>query len=412
MSMQLHIGIDDTDSTKGMCTTYLGTVLKDRLTKFSEILDSRLVRLNPNIPWKTRGNGAVALTIETKNYEKAVEETLRAVENFSSMDEDGTNPGVVFLRGEVDIELTSFYYKALREVATIREAEVLAKRCGCKVEKFNNGRGIIGALAAIGADLSEHTFELTAYRRPKKWGTPRNVDQDSVFEMDRATCPETFNNIDWETSSVLITPRSPCPVLFGIRGKTPEVLETAKELINPGESIERYAIFKTNQGTDAHLTKCSISEVRPFTSVISDGTVERVPETIKGGHVVFSIAENGSKLDCAAYEPTGGFRGIVKRLRPGDVIKVYGGVTDTKGLTINLEKLEVLEVKECFEEKNPVCHVCDKRMESAGRGQGFRCKKCQTTSGSKELIQVERELKTGLYGVPPRAMRHLSKPVN
>jgi tRNA(Ile2)-agmatinylcytidine synthase len=411
MSMKLHIGIDDTDSKKGMCTTYLSTVLKDRLSKFSEIVDNRLVRLNPNIPWKTRGNGAVAIAIETLRYEKAVEETLRAVEKFSSLDEKDTNPGVVFLRGDVDFELTTFYYKALREVTTIAEAEALAKRCGCEVVKYNNGRGIIGALAAIGANLSEHTFELTAYRRPENWGMQRNVDQDSVFEMDQATYPETFNNIDRNTSRVLITPRSPCPVLFGIRGKTPEVLEKAKELIEPGESIERYAIFTTNQGTDAHLVPTTIPNTKPFTSAIVKGRVANSPRTLTGGHVVFTLAENGSKLDCAAYEPTGGFREVVKSLHPGDVVRAYGGVKDTKGLTVNLEKLDVLELKECFEEKNPLCPACKKRMESAGKGQGFRCGRCRTTSGSKEFIQVERELKMGLYCVPPRAMRHLSKPV-
>jgi tRNA(Ile2)-agmatinylcytidine synthase len=412
MSMQLNIGIDDTDSKKGMCTTYLGTVLKDRLAKFSEILESRLVRLNPNIPWKTRGNGAVALNIETRSYEKAVKETLRAVNEFSSLEEEGTNPGVVFLRGSTDIDLTNFYYKALHEVVTITEAESLGKNHGCEVVKFNNGRGIIGALAAIGADLTEHTFELTAYRNPEKLGTPRKIDQVSVFEMDRATYPETFGNIDPETSRVLITPHSPCPVLFGIRGKTPEVLEKAKRLIKPGEDVERCAIFKTNQGTDAHLVPCSISQVRPFTSVIVEGTVEGRPETIQGGHVLFGIAENGFKLDCAAYEPTGSFRRIVKGLHSGDVVKVYGGVKDKKGLTVNLEKIDVLELKERFEEKNPLCPACNNSMESAGKGQGFRCRRCSTTSKTKEFIQVERELKTGLYCVPPRAMRHLSKPIN
>jgi tRNA(Ile2)-agmatinylcytidine synthase len=411
MSMKLHIGIDDTDSKRGMCTTYLGTVLRDRLAEFSEILDNRLVRLNPNIPWKTRGNGAVALTIETQSYEKAIKETLKAVTRLSSLDEEGTNPGVVFLTGEVDSEITSFYYQALREVATIEEAEALAKSHGCEVEKFNNGRGIIGALAAIGADLAEHTFELTTYRRPEKWGTPRKIDQDSVYKMDQTTYPETFNNIDREVSRVLITPRSPCPVLFGIRGKTTEILEKAKDMIKSNEPIDLYSIFKTNQGTDAHLVECGASQVRPFTSVMVKGTVERIPETLRGGHVVFPIAENGSRLDCAAYEPTGGFREIVKRLHHGDVVTVYGGVKNTKGLTVNLEKLDVHELKDCFEEKNPFCPECKKRMDSAGKGQGFRCRRCRTTSVSKEFIQVERELKTGLYCVPSRAMRHLAKPV-
>jgi tRNA(Ile2)-agmatinylcytidine synthase len=62
----VYIGIDDTDSRKGMCTTYLALEL---VKEFQNELDligyPRLVRLNPNIPWKTRGNGAVCVRLGT-----------------------------------------------------------------------------------------------------------------------------------------------------------------------------------------------------------------------------------------------------------------------------------------------------------------------------------------------------------
>ncbi|HXX05967.1 MAG TPA: DNA-binding protein, partial [Candidatus Bathyarchaeia archaeon] len=63
----LHIGFDDTDSAKGMCTTFLAykivEYLKREKVKFLDY--PYLIRFNPNIPWKTRGNGAVALKIST-----------------------------------------------------------------------------------------------------------------------------------------------------------------------------------------------------------------------------------------------------------------------------------------------------------------------------------------------------------
>ena len=64
----LHVGFDDTDSPKGMCTTFLAYKIVEYLQKQdSEFLDyPRLIRFNPNIPWKTRGNGAVSLKIKTK----------------------------------------------------------------------------------------------------------------------------------------------------------------------------------------------------------------------------------------------------------------------------------------------------------------------------------------------------------
>ena len=71
MSKQiLHIGIDDTDSPKGMCTTFLAYKIINRLKKENvDFLDfPNLVRFNPNIPWKTRGNGAVGIKISTSNF--------------------------------------------------------------------------------------------------------------------------------------------------------------------------------------------------------------------------------------------------------------------------------------------------------------------------------------------------------
>ena len=68
----LHIGIDDTDSPKGMCTTFLSYKIVKFLEKQEiQFMDfPSLIRFNPNIPWKTRGNGAVRLTIKTKNPKK------------------------------------------------------------------------------------------------------------------------------------------------------------------------------------------------------------------------------------------------------------------------------------------------------------------------------------------------------
>jgi len=68
-SKTIHIGFDDTDSPKGMCTTYLAYRLVNLLKKeHVDFLDyPNLIRFNPNIPWKTRGNGAVGIKISTKN---------------------------------------------------------------------------------------------------------------------------------------------------------------------------------------------------------------------------------------------------------------------------------------------------------------------------------------------------------
>ena len=67
----LHIGFDDTDSLKGSCTTHLATKIIEEISNRVTFLDyPRLIRNNPNVPWKTRGNGAIGLAIKTDEGEK------------------------------------------------------------------------------------------------------------------------------------------------------------------------------------------------------------------------------------------------------------------------------------------------------------------------------------------------------
>ena len=67
----LYIGIDDTDSPDGMCTTYLASqIINEFKDNAIELVDyPRLIRLNPFARFKTRGNGGVSLKI--LNNEKA-----------------------------------------------------------------------------------------------------------------------------------------------------------------------------------------------------------------------------------------------------------------------------------------------------------------------------------------------------
>src|SRR5881628_1099708 len=62
VAMVLWIGVDDTDSLQGMCTTFLAAeIVRDLTDDYDLVGFPRLVRLNPTIPWKTRGNGAICL---------------------------------------------------------------------------------------------------------------------------------------------------------------------------------------------------------------------------------------------------------------------------------------------------------------------------------------------------------------
>ena len=58
----MYIAVDDTDSIRGNCTTFLATeIIRELSSDFDLIGNPRLVRLNPAVPWKTRGNGSLIL---------------------------------------------------------------------------------------------------------------------------------------------------------------------------------------------------------------------------------------------------------------------------------------------------------------------------------------------------------------
>jgi tRNA(Ile2)-agmatinylcytidine synthase len=228
----------------------------------------------------------------------------------------------------------------------------------------------------------------------------------------------TFNNIDPETGRVLITPHGPDPILYGIRGETPSAVKQAHKIVKSLEPVERWMIFRTNHGTDAHLRKAKgINAVLPYHSVILKGRVKGAPRIVPRRHVVFTVEDASGWIDCAAYEPTGELRKAAAQLIDGDTVKVYGGVRPAShkhGLTVNLEKIRVEALASETVLSNPSCPKCGKRMSSMGRNQGFRCDKCGFRDKviTKIVTEVERTVEKKLYVTSPRSQRHLTKPLS
>lgn len=422
MWLPLHIGIDDTDSTRMGCTTYIASLLIEKITKRDGVfLDyPTLIRLNPNVPWKTRGNGAICLRIRihADRIDHVIEDTIEIVKVNSDLDNKKTDPGIVFFWGErIPREFSYFSLKTKQDIVKKDEALKLVKKYKAKAFSFKYGRGIIGALAAVGETLTaDHTYELISYRIKRNRGTPRKLDDASVFRMDKEMKGLTFNNVDYEKRGILITPRGPDPIFLGIRGESADAVKRAFRLLKIQEEIERWVIFRTNQGTDAHLrTIKNINLVQSYHSVIVNGTLTRNPISIPGRHVIFTIADENKSIDCAAYEPTGKFRNIIRALIIGDIVQVYGGVrprSEKIPMTINLEKIKIIRLIPKILMRNPICKFCKKHMGSMGKEKGFRCKKCgaRERKAKKIQVQIKRNISTGLYIPPPRANRHLTKP--
>jgi len=274
-------------------------------------------------------------------------------------------------------------------------------------------------LAAVGETLTDdHTYELIAYRTPKNRGTPRRIDAASVVKMNEKTKPLTFNNVDPESGRILITPHGPDPILYGIRGETATAVKRAHKMVRTDEPVERWTIFRTNHGTDAHLRQvASIDEIHPFNPVIVKGVVSKAPSIIPRRHVVFAINDETGQVDCAAYEPTGELRKTAQQLLVGDAIEAQGGVRSAsrkRPMTVNLEKVKILKLAPKISLQNPVCSHCGKRMKSMGTGQGFRCPKCGFRSAElkKSIVEKDRGLMKRLYVTSPRSQRHLTKPLS
>ncbi len=440
------IGLDDTDSReRGMCTTYVAHTIAQRLQDRER--DGRsdgtpapqplLVRLNPAVEHKTRGNAAVALHT-TLDPAEAVSIVGRVVNRLAEADDPNTNPGVVAAPDDAgwsgiddNDAVLAFARAALWDHLTIADAERVLGVTGYQSESWGNGRGRIGALAAVGAwigrrraleadasattgdregtggGFTDWTYECISYRQRERWGTPREVAEESVYRAAEEGYPTVWDTVDRDERELVCVPHTPCPILHGVRGDDPDACETVAGAIE-SEPVATRETFVTNQGTDAHLHDAehldSVADGRAYRVA---GTIGSRPETKRGGHVFTTLEDDSGAIECVAFEPTKRFRDRVRALGPGDRITVCGEVSDG---TLKLEKFAVRSLRRT-ERATPTCPDCDRRMESAGREQGYRCRDCGTQAPEKVEREIERDLESGWYEVPPCARRHVAKPL-
>ena len=414
-STVIHIGIDDTDSPKGMCTTFLAYKIVKFLEKNKvQFVDyPYLIRFNPNIPWKTRGNGAVRLSIKTNNPKKIKNKITKFVDDYSET-KNGANPGLVFYENEI---VTPSFHKfselALWKLISREKAKQFILEN--KIDSFylGNGQGLVGAIGAIGYKFSDHTFELLSYRKKSQFGKKRIIAKDSVKNMQSVTFPETFNSYDIESDRALITPHGPDPVFYGIRGENAESVVTASKIVKANEKLDGYMVFKSNQGTADHLkNELEPNDLKPYTSGFFVGKVCSKPITERGGHVFFSIEVKGRKIRCGVYKPTK-ITKDAQNLIPGDKIRAGGGIrkaSKNHSRVLNVEFLDVIQLAKNILLTNPTCKKCNKKMKSNGNRQGFECVKCGNKFFSKSKLEIPRKIQSKLYLPDISAHRHLTRP--
>ena len=334
----------------------------------------------------------------------AASEVLEAHAEFSCTN---TNPGIVCSNHRPP---KTVYWGAVRGLLTLSAVEDQLKEAGAVWKGYKNGRGVIGAAAAMSWSPRDRSWEVITYRSSDRIGTPRDIDADSVMTMDRET-KHTFHNYDHDSGHVAIAPASPCPVLFGIRGDSPEELLAARQMVR-GEAPSSWLLYLTNQGTDDHIMARRVRALETCMSAKLLVDVIDTPRAIEGGHVIVRVSD-GEEIDAMFYEPSGELRMAARGLLPGDRATLFGSYRESpRGF--NVEKMHVIAAPPTLRKaRNPLCPDCSKRMGSIGRGQGYRCKVCgrRARENQAEYVDAERSVHPGWYEPPVASRRHLYKPV-
>jgi tRNA(Ile2)-agmatinylcytidine synthase len=425
--------VDDTDSPSGGCTTWVLTellrVARDRGVDL--IGDPRLVRLNPNIPWKTRGNAALSARfgrgqgprrrvgevdgrplwgyargrpLGTAERAEFVEAAWARVLAVSRRSDAGTDPALVATSGRLP---SSLYWEAVREVVPTERVRRLLTKLGADVRTSGSERGIVGAAASIAWPGRRHTWELIAYRTPDRLGAPRTVDGASV-RAAQSHHPALFLCYDRRTRRVLVAPHTRCPILYGLRSVDRVSPLRARTEIS-SEPVDRWALFRTNQGTGDHLRPRSVADLEPYGSAVLEGTVDGTPVVSPGGHVRFTLRDSRDGVaTCLAFEPTKTLPRVARSLERGDRIRVWGGRSDDRAF--RLEGIRLLRLVPRYGRlEAPTCPACTVRGRSMGTGRGYRCPECRRRFPPEAARRTELPARygPGEYHPTASARRHL-----
>ena len=232
----------------------------------------------PFAPRRTRGNGALSAVIEldSESHEtlfrecKTWFEELLIEHSLASQGLEHASPVLLICASDPPPHWYNETVKGLVDLEP-RLAEIEAM--GLTMLSGNRKWGAIGASAAVAwSPQNDSTWELIAWRDPERIGTNRKITSRAVHELEQYH-PRTFVNRDPTKGKGLIAPRTPCPVLYGIRGDSAQSVEHAHSWLQSRTDVElsnRYAIHVTNQLSDDHVNGTQ------------SGTVLSAPKHTKG----------------------------------------------------------------------------------------------------------------------------------
>ena len=397
------IGIDDTDYPEGGCTTWHANDLEQLLVSIgAKPIERRLVRLWPFAVRRTRGNAALALIVEVD--EQIKNDCLKIIRQWYNdlvehIKQADTNqharPGLIItIDGEMD---SNIYWECVKNEYTDIERITNHESVILILESDLGRDGLIGAAAAISwRPDSTSTFEGIAWRNESMYGTQRTAP-NGVFKRLESNHPNTFMNRDPTKNRGLISPRTPCPVLFGVRGwNHNDTLEAMTDLssLDWEEQIYASAIHRTNQCSDDHLEG------------IIDGTVMNIPIRNRGGHVTLDMLTSSGVVHVVSFKEGGDVNREIGNSIPGDRIHALG-IFSPEG-DLHIERFMRSYSSPGFL-KRPDCD-CGGHLRTMGAKSDLRCKSCRKRITSHWIAKNRPNIE---WVEPPvSSRRHLSKPIS
>jgi tRNA(Ile2)-agmatinylcytidine synthase len=388
------LGLDDTDSLNGGCTTEVFHRLIEDLPSQTTVGEPCLVRLWPFAHRRTRGNAAMAVELNHPNEDDLLEhldvwwETYIlplqgevASSAMSSREQHPTSPGMVWFKEKPS---ATHYWTAVRGHVGLDSLPVADRSWG----EF----GRIGASAAAAWDETPTTWEAIVWRQASAQG-PRRIDEETLAKLDE--WPSIVFSRDPRRGTQLIAPRGRSPVLFGLRSRSSADAERGCQMLlnSPGtEHASGWRVFRTNQASGDHLTNSYIltvrsSEVHPERKHVRLET-EQMP--------VLMFAEGGP------------VNALGRWVMQGDRIEVRG-LIDREGC-LHAEQARVIHAV-ARRRMRPLCSTCSTRLKSMGSNQGLRCPSCKAkTEDAWDDVDVACPF---LNWVEPHVggRRHLSRPL-
>ena len=407
--MRCRLGLDDTDHVDEGCTTSSFDELLSEIQEAMkcDILERRLVRLWPFAERRTRGNGALGAIIDIPDKNEVLLEKIcndwfdRLLTKVAGYPPSKI-PAAPCLVISFDKAPEHWYWDAVRGYVNPENILREAGNTGTILLLENEISGVVGACAAISWESNPHSsWELIAWRDDSSLGSERRVSSRSVSQLE-SLFPGTFLNRDPTKGKGLIAPRTPCPVLYGIRGSSSSEVERAHIWLQSEKGVEScksYAIHRSNQISDDHIESTR------------SGLVICKPRETKGGHARVSVYSRGKSLNLVAFREGGPVNRLLRTLEPGDKI-TWVGLHSPDG-SIHLERLRIDSATPRIFSR-PIC--CRRTMRSSGRNQGLRSLSC----GRKEKktwysIHFDdiHEYPSGKWLEPtPSNRRHLSRPLS